>query len=99
MVDNSFVRRTRAGGCPATSVRGLSVLKQPAVYILASSRYGTLYACVTSNLVQRVWQHREHLAAGFTDTYNVTLLVYYGLHVSMEAAISCEKQIKKWRRA
>ena len=74
-------------------------MKQPAVYILASCRNGTLYTGVTSNLVQRAWQHREHLAAGFTDTYKVTLLVYYELHVSMEAAISREKQIKKWRRA
>ena len=49
--------------------------------------------------MQRAWQHREHLAAGFADTYKVTLLVYYELHVSMEAAISREKQIKKWRRA
>ena len=73
--------------------------KQPAVYILASLRNGTLYAGVTSNLVQRVWQHREHLAGGFTDRYGVTKLVWYELHESMESAIVREKRIKKWNRA
>jgi len=73
--------------------------KQPAVYILASSRNGTLYAGVTSSLVQRVWQHREHLAGGFTDRYGVTKLVWYELHESMESAIVREKRIKKWNRA
>jgi putative endonuclease len=74
-------------------------MKQPAVCILASKRNGTLYTGVTSNLVRRVWQHREHPAPGFTDEHEVTLLVYYELHDSMEAAITREKQIKKWRRA
>ena len=73
--------------------------KQPAVYILASLRNGTLYTGVTSNLVQRVWQHREHLAGGFTDRYGVTKLVWYELHESMESAIVREKRIKKWNRA
>ncbi len=73
-------------------------MKLPAVYILASNRIGTLYVGVTSALVQRVWQHREHLAAGFTDKHNITQLVYYELHSSMEEAIRREKQIKKWRR-
>lgn len=54
---------------------------------------------VTSNLVQRVWQHREHLADGFTDRYGVTKLVWYELHESMESAIVREKRIKKWNRA
>ena len=73
--------------------------KQPAIYVLASSRRGTLYTGVTSNLVQRVWQHREHLAEGFTDRYSVTMLVWYELHESMESAIVREKRIKKWNRA
>lgn len=73
-------------------------MKQPAVYILASCRNGTLYTGVTSDLVQRVWQHREHLAPGFSHEHNVTQLVYYELHDSMESAITREKQIKKWRR-
>jgi putative endonuclease len=74
-------------------------MKQPAVYILASDRNGTLYTGVTSHLVQRVWQHREHLTPGFTHQHEVTQLVYFELHTSMEAAITREKQIKKWRRA
>lgn len=74
-------------------------MKQPAVYILASERNGTLYTGVTSDLVARTWQHREHVVDGFTKRYNVTILVWYELHGSMDAAILREKQIKKWNRA
>jgi putative endonuclease len=74
-------------------------MKQPAVYILASERNGTLYTGVTSDLVARTWQHREHIVDGFTKRYNVTILVWYELHGSMDAAILREKQIKKWNRA
>lgn len=73
--------------------------KQPAVYILASDRNSTLYAGVSSNLVQRVSQHREHLAEGFTKKYKVTYLDWFEHHESMESAIVKEKQIKKWSRA
>jgi len=73
--------------------------KQPAVYILASKRNGTLYTGVTSDLVARIWQHREHAADGFTSTYGVTNLVWHELHDTMESAILREKRIKKWRRA
>ncbi|WP_127223343.1 GIY-YIG nuclease family protein [Neisseria meningitidis] len=72
---------------------------QPAVYILASQRNGTLYIGVTSDLVQRIYQHREHLIEGFTLRYNVTMLVWYELHPMMESAITREKQLKKWNRA
>ena len=61
---------------------------QPAVYILASQRNGTLYIGVTSNLAQRVYQHREHLAQGFTNQHHVTMLVWYELHSTMEHAIT-----------
>ncbi|MCQ9325848.1 GIY-YIG nuclease family protein [Neisseria dentiae] len=71
---------------------------QPAVYILASQRNGTLYIGVTSNLIQRVYQHKNHLAQGFTVQYNVNLLVWYELHPTMESAIGKEKQLKKWNR-
>ena len=71
---------------------------QPAVYIMASERRGTLYAGVTSNLVQRAWQHREHVASGFSSRYNVGMLVWYELHLTMESAIMREKAMKKWRR-
>jgi putative endonuclease len=74
-------------------------MKQPVVYILASQRNGTLYVGVTSNLVARTWQHRNHVVEGFTSRYDVTLLVWYELHETMESAILREKQIKKWNRA
>lgn len=74
-------------------------MKQPAVYILASERNGTLYVGVTSNLLARTWQHREHVHDGFTHRYNVTMLVWYELHATMDTAITREKQLKKWNRA
>jgi putative endonuclease len=74
-------------------------MKQPAVYILASQRNGTLYIGVTSDLVQRVWQHKNDVVEGFTKKYAVHSLVYYELHDDMENAILREKRIKKWNRA
>jgi putative endonuclease len=74
-------------------------MKQPAVYILASQRNGTLYIGVTSDLVQRVWQHKDDVVEGFTKKYAVHSLVYYELHDDMENAILREKRIKKWNRA
>ncbi|MFV8783624.1 GIY-YIG nuclease family protein [Microbulbifer sp. SA54] len=73
--------------------------RQPCVYLLASKRNGTLYTGVTSNLVQRIWQHKEGVAEGFTQRYNVKMLVWYELHHTMESAIQREKAIKKWHRA
>ncbi len=73
--------------------------KQPAVYILASKRNGTLYVGVTSDLCKRLWEHKQNLVAGFTQKYRVHVLVYYELHADMLAAITREKQIKKWNRA
>ena len=72
--------------------------KQPAVYILASKRNGTLYTGVTSNLVKRVWEHRNDLLDGFTKKYNIHNLVWYELHETMESAITREKRLKKWKR-
>jgi putative endonuclease len=72
--------------------------KQPAVYILASNRNGTLYVGVTSNLVKRVWQHKHDLVEGFTERYNVHRLVWYEIHGNMESAIQREKRIKAWKR-
>jgi len=72
--------------------------RQPAVYILSSKRNGTLYVGVTSNLIQRIWQHRNGKIEGFTEKYRVYNLVYYELHSEMAAAILREKQIKKWKR-
>ncbi len=72
---------------------------EPAVYILASGYNGTLYIGVTSDLIQRVWQHKNDLAPGFTKRYQVHCLVYYEYHQDMDAAILREKTIKKWRRS
>ena len=73
--------------------------KQPAVYILASKRNGTLYVGVTSNLVKRIWEHKNNLAEGFTKRYGVHLLVWYEMHESMVSAIQREKRVKEWKRA
>ena len=72
--------------------------RQPAVYILASKRNGTLYTGVTSDLVKRIWEHRNNLVEGFTKRYGVHRLVWYELHESMESAIQREKRLKKWKR-
>ena len=73
--------------------------KQPAVYILASKRNGTLYTGVTSDLIKRIWQHRNDIVPGFTQKYGVHQLVYFELHGSMYEAITREKRIKGWKRA
>ena len=72
--------------------------KQAAVYILASQRYGTLYVGVTSNLIKRVWEHKNNVVEGFTKKYGVHTLVWYELHESIESAIQREKAIKNWKR-
>lgn len=74
-------------------------MRQPCVYILASRRNGTLYVGVTSNLVQRIWQHKNNLAEGFTKKYGVHTLVWFEPHETMESAIGREKALKEWRRA
>ena len=73
--------------------------KQFYVYILASKRNGTLYIGITSNPVQRIWQHKNKMVEGFTKKYNVNKLVYYEVHLNAESAIVREKQMKKWQRA
>ena len=72
--------------------------KQPAVYILANKRNGTLYTGVTSNLVKRVWEHQNDMVEGFTKRYSVHRLVWYEVHETMESAILKEKRIKGWKR-
>lgn len=74
-------------------------MKQPAVYILASQRNGTLYIGVTSDLIKRIWGHKNDVAEGFTQKYKVHQLVYFEQHQDMLAAITREKQLKKWNRA
>jgi len=73
-------------------------MKTPCVYMLASKRNGTLYVGVTSNLPQRVWQHKNDLVEGFTRRYGVHALVWYEVHETMENAIAREKTIMEWKR-
>jgi putative endonuclease len=71
---------------------------QPTVYLLASRKYGTLYTGVTSNLMQRLYQHRDEVIRGFTSQHNIKMLVWFEQHGTMETAILREKRIKKWNR-
>jgi putative endonuclease len=71
---------------------------QPAVYLITNKPYGTLYIGVASNLIQRVWQHREKLGDGFAKQHGLDRLVWYEIHQTMYDAITREKQIKKWNR-
>jgi putative endonuclease len=68
------------------------------VYIMASKRNGTLYTGVTSNLVKRVYEHKNDLVEGFTKKYGVHRLVYYEQHRDVRSAIQREKRLKAWKR-
>ena len=72
--------------------------RMPCVYMLTSKYNGTLYIGVTSDLPKRIWEHKEGFVEGFTEKYNVHLLVWYEVHESMDEAIVREKQLKKWNR-
>lgn len=74
-------------------------MKQYYVYVLASKKDGVLYIGVTSNLIKRVWEHKEGVFEGFTEKYWVKKLVYYEIYDDPENAIMREKQIKKWNRS
>jgi len=74
-------------------------MRNPAVYIVAGKRNGTLYTGVTSNLPRRAWEHREGLIEGFTKRYGCRLLVWYEYYETMPDAIAREKQIKAGSRA
>jgi len=73
-------------------------MRQPAVYIMASARNGTLYAGVTSNLPRRIYEHRTAARPGFTSRYACKLLVFYEWYADMPTAIAREKQIKAGSR-
>ncbi|HEU4709818.1 MAG TPA: GIY-YIG nuclease family protein [Methylophilaceae bacterium] len=72
---------------------------QPCVYMLASKKHGTLYVGVTSDLLKRVWEHKNDVIEGFTKKYAVHDLVWFEMHDDMQAAIVREKNIKAWKRA
>ncbi|MCC3860017.1 GIY-YIG nuclease family protein [Pseudemcibacter aquimaris] len=73
-------------------------MKNPFVYIMASKRNGTLYVGVTSDLVKRVFQHKEGTFKGYSKTYGTDMLVYYEQAENMEVAIVREKRMKDWKR-
>jgi len=73
--------------------------RQYYVYLLASKRNGTLYLGVTSNLIKRVYEHKNNLVSGFTQKYKMYNLVYYETTDDINSAITREKQLKKWKRA
>ncbi|MBX9903224.1 MAG: GIY-YIG nuclease family protein [Burkholderiales bacterium] len=73
-------------------------MKHPCVYLLASRRNGTLYIGVTSDIVKRIWEHKNDAVEGFTKRYGVHILVWCEAHETMESAITREKTIKGWKR-
>jgi len=72
--------------------------KHSYVYILANRPYRTLYVGSTTDLVKRVWQHREGVFEGFTKQYRVIQLVWYEIHIDIMEAARREKLIKRWNR-
>ncbi len=74
------------------------MMKQFYVYILSNKRNGTLYTGVTSDLLKRVYEHKNDLVDGFSKRYGIHDLVWYEMHETAESAISREKHIKKWNR-
>ncbi len=76
----------------------MPLVREPCVYIVASGRHGTLYTGVTSNLVQRIHQHRDGTLPGFASRHRCTRLVWFERHETMETAIQREKRIKEWQR-
>ncbi|MDA9558233.1 GIY-YIG nuclease family protein [Vibrio sp.] len=73
-------------------------MKQPCVYILTNKSHTVLYIGVTSQLPQRIWQHKNKVVDGFSKRYQITELVWYEVHETMESAITREKRLKKWNR-
>ena len=69
------------------------------VYILASRKNGALYVGSTTNLIIRVWQHKNKIRSKYTDKYWIKRLVYYETHYHIQSAYMREKQLKKWNRA
>jgi putative endonuclease len=72
--------------------------KLPCVYILTNKPLGTLYIGVTSNLPQRIWQHKTKITKGFTEKYNLNKIVWYEAHGDIVSAIQREKALKAWKR-
>ena len=77
----------------------MAMEKQFYIYILASKKNGTLYIGITSDLIRRIWEHKNNVVKGFTKKYSVHTLVYYEVHPTFETAVQREKNLKKWKRA
>ena len=73
-------------------------MKKGYIYILTNKQNGTLYVGVTSDLIRRVWEHKNKVVEGFTKKYGLDRLVYYEVFEDIENAILREKQLKKWHR-
>ena len=73
-------------------------MKQSYVYIMANKKRGVLHIGVTSDLIKRVYEHKNNVTPGFTKKYNIHNLVYYEIHADINEAITREKQMKKWYR-
>ena len=74
-------------------------MKEPCAYIMANCRNDTLYVGVMSDLIKRIYQHKNDLVEGFTKRYGVHLLIWFERHETMESAIAREKAIKEWKRS
>ena len=72
--------------------------KQAYIYILSNRYNRVLYVGITSNLIKRVWEHKNKVVDGFTKRYNLNKLVYYEIYDDIDTAINREKQIKSWPR-
>jgi len=72
--------------------------KEGYVYIITNKRYGTLYIGVTSNIIKRIYEHKQGVVEGFSKKYDLKKLVYYECHPNIENAIAREKQLKNWHR-
>lgn len=79
-------------------MQNLAMDRLPCVYILTNRKRGTLYTGVTSDLIKRIWEHKNDVVEGFTNRYDVHSLVWFELHETMESAIVREKAIKNWKR-
>lgn len=73
-------------------------MKHPAVYIMANKPYGVLYTGVTSDLLKRIYEHKNGITGGFTHKYNCKILVYYAQYEDMTTAITKEKRLKAGSR-
>ena len=73
--------------------------KKAYVYLLTNKRNGTLYTGATTNLVSRIYNHKNKLVKGFTSDYGLTQLVYFEIYDELEKAFEREKRIKTWKRA